>query len=165
MRRLCVLLLLSVVLSGTYSQNIWSKNDRISSRNELYFANLSLMQNNSTEMKIYKKGFEYPIWTAWIDWQAGSIGYVSDDGRAFIVINNDYTDRNNIVIVYKENKQAAYSTGSIKIGREFLKYDAGKIIWLKDSDDSVSLIYGEDNSIKSMELKLLNNEVIIIPLE
>ncbi len=152
----------TIVLNAT-AEEIRSTNVRVYSENKKYYANIS-KKTNVVEVQIFEQGREFEEWSNWVDWERGRIELVSDDGKYFVVINNDYTDAVNLVTIYSRLKQEAYSVRSILIGREFLKNESGRLRWIADAARDVSFKYGTDSGAESMEIKIIDGRILSIDL-
>jgi len=163
-RTLCSLLCISVLAALAQAQEIRTMNLDIPSENKVYYASIIVNNRNSTEVRVFKDGMQYPLWSNWIDWTIRSYGYITDDGAFFIVLNNDYSDMHNLVMVYSNQKQAAYSVRSIKIQREYLHQASGDLQWF-NPEDFMRILYDAEGKAQSIELKVNDGRIMVIDLK
>lgn len=162
-RKSVLLALFAIVVLQVSAEEVRSTNIRVYSENQQYYANISKM-TNVVEVKIYKRGQEFELWANWVEWERGLVELVSDDGRYFILLNNNYSDRQNLVTIYSRLKQEAYSVRSISIAREYLKNESGKLRWIEDVEKDIKITYGEDSKAASLEIRISDGRILSIDL-
>ena len=155
--------LFAAIVLCVSAEEIRSTNVRVYSENKKYYAEIA-KKTNVVEVQIFEQGREFEEWSNWVDWERGRIALVSDDGRFFAVINNDYSDAANLVTIYSHLKQEAYSVRSILIGREFLKNESGLLRWIEDADKDIKIKYGENSKAESIEIRIIDGRILSIGL-
>jgi hypothetical protein len=119
-RGLIAIVALAILLSSAAAQAIWTTNERVDSQKNGFYALLRLQTSGLNEAQVFDSS-GYPLWSAWIEWRKDLRFMLSDDGKILAAVDREYTDAQSLVTVYRANKQEAYTTKSIVIGREFLR--------------------------------------------
>ena len=157
-----VCVLFSVVLC--YSEWYWSSSESIDSENGRYLAQIIERPSGTNKVEVSEKSSHRTLWARDIDWPKACLGLLSNDGKVFAVVNNDYSDKQYLVTIYTENGQAGYSVKDIKIDLEDLIPKDNKYQWIDLDGDSIRFSYDTQGTACYLDLRVFSGKTLEISL-
>jgi hypothetical protein len=146
--------------AASFAQDALSINTRIASADGAWFVVLSERPNKTVQMTMTKTAGEEAAWAAWIDWRSKAVGYVANDGGAFVVVESEYSDEGTPITVFTKGKREAYSAKALPIAREFLLLQANKLYWIDPAPDNVTFVYDAAGRAVAVDLRMINEKLI-----
>ena len=163
--RILVLLLVCSAFPTVVAEVILTQNVRVYSENGKYYVNLARSNGRVKDFSVYKADSIDAEWSSWLDWGRGYVGYLSNDGAVFIVVNEEYSDSNNLITVYYRGKQESYTVKSIPMEREHLAPRNGTYFWVDPAASRARFLYDASGAATSFELVLVDSRVIGLELK
>jgi hypothetical protein len=156
--------LLFIAAACCFGEWTWSTTESIASANGTYKAQLTLRPTGTTELEVSRPSNEQELWTRNIDWPKDCFGMLSNDGKVFVVVNDNYSEEQYLVTVYTADKQAGYSVNEIKISREFLITRDNKHTWIDLDEKHISFVYDASGSARYLDLVVYSGKTLEIQL-
>jgi hypothetical protein len=142
---------------------MWSVNEKVVSANGQYRGNLKSMGNNTFEFEV-SDSLGIPLWKEWVEWSDGLVAMLSDDGKVFVLINDEYSGRKPLVVVHRQGSQEAYSINAIALKPELLKARNSRLVWFENAEGAARFVYGAAGKAASVEIKTVSGEILSISL-
>lgn len=157
-----VCVLFSVALC--YSDWYWSSSESVDSGNGLYLARIIERPSGTNQLEVSDVASRRTLWVKDIDWPKDCLGLLSNDGKVFAVVNNDYSDKQYLVTIYTESGQAGYSIKEIKIDLENLISKDNKYQWIDLDGDHIRFAYDPKGKAKYLVLRIYSGKTLEIGL-
>jgi hypothetical protein len=166
MKRLtCVLALIALARLASFGETVWSSNESIKSENGKYVARVAATPNGIKQLQVSIVATQHVLWERNIDWEEDYRCLLSDDGLYFSMVNDDYSEKQYLVLVYSQYDQAGYSIKEIKLGYEDLMVRDGKKIWIDLNEDTAWYVDDKPSGkAKFLDLKILSGKILEIRL-
>lgn len=156
----CVL----ISVAFCYGEWYWSSSESIDSENGACNAKLLERPSGTNELQIFDTATGRLLWTRDIDWPRDCYGLVSNDGKVFAVVNDDYSDKQYLVVVYTKDDQAGYSVREIKIDLEYLILRDKKYRWIELDGDHLRFSYDAQGAARYLDLMVFSGKTLEIGL-